>query len=74
VSLAVLVRVLVYKTVDSSSTESGRRDALTFLASPRTGCFAATEGFNGSSYDGSFGGLLPLLLGLAAFSAWASRG
>jgi len=58
-SLALPVWVLVDETVDTSGTESGSGNALTFLASPWTGSFATTEGFDGSGDDCGFSGLLP---------------
>jgi hypothetical protein len=61
-SLAVLTGILVDKTVDTGGAESGSCNALTLRASPGTWGLAATEGFNGASHYGSFGGLLPFLV------------
>jgi hypothetical protein len=71
-SLLVLARVSVDETVDTGSTESGSCDTLALSTSPWTGFFAAAEGFNSTSDDGGFGGLLPLLR-LASSPAAAAR-
>jgi len=72
VTLLVLLGVSVDEPVDTSSTDGSSCDALALLASPGTSDLAAAEGFNGTSDNGSFGGLLPLL-GLVVATASTAR-
>jgi hypothetical protein len=68
-----MLSVSVDETVDTSGANSGSGNTLALCACPGTGFFATAEGFDSTCDDGSFGGLLPLLLGSVSATTAGAR-